>query len=336
MFDRRFLSVNPPAHTKGCVELGSAAAGPLIADALGETNKYVGRNVLSAIRHLLASDVLNPDVLLTERVCRAYISLGFWSECEEFQHEMASLCPDQSSMGISSVTVEVLLQKGDLEKAIGLTGELFPFTDDVMSRDTHSVLVHLVAEALRRILVSLLLEQAFTTRHHDKFFVGVIHDCALLGNRAVCEEVEKLVGTDYILQRKRAALIRTYGTFNDSRRLLSSAREATAELPEVLFSSDGRSHSYVQRDLGRALVATLMWLAHICCSLQATWKGSVQAPEKSTLRCCVLYQSYLSGVDAFQDSLAEKLFIDAALHMSLGQFGRKNSCHDPVHERKPY
>ena len=43
-----------------------------------------------------------------------------------------------------------------------------------------------------------------------------------------------------------------------------------------------------------------------------------------------------NGVDAFQDSRAEKLFIDSALHMSLGQFGRKNSCHDPVHERKPH
>ena len=100
---------------------------------------------------------------------------------------MASLCPDQNSIGISTVAVEVFLQKGDLEKAIGLTGELFPFTDDVMSSDTHSVSVHLVAEALRKGLVSLLLEQAFTTRHHNKFFVGVIHECALLGNRAVCE-----------------------------------------------------------------------------------------------------------------------------------------------------
>ena len=83
---------------------------------------------------------------------------------------MASLCPDQSSIGISCVAVEVLLQEGDLEKAIGLRGELFPFTDDVMSNDTHSVSVHLVAKALRKGLVSLLLEQAFTTRHHNKFY----------------------------------------------------------------------------------------------------------------------------------------------------------------------
>ena len=182
VFDRRFLSVNLPAHTKGW----------------RETNKYVGRNVLSAIRHLLASDVFYPDVLLTERVCRAYISLGFWSECEEFQHEMASLCSDQTSIRISTVAVQMLLQKGDLDKA------------------------------------TLWLRHCAGTRHHNKFFVGVIHECALLGNRAVCEEVEKLVNTDYILPRTRAALMRTYGNVNDSRRLLSSAREATAELPEVL------------------------------------------------------------------------------------------------------
>ena len=50
----------------------------------------------------------------------------------------------------------------------------------------------------------------------------------------VCEKVEKLVGTDYNVPRTRAALIRTYGTVNDRRRLLSSAREATAMFPEVL------------------------------------------------------------------------------------------------------
>ena len=112
-------------------------------------------------------------------------------------------------LGFPLSLLKVLLQKGDLEKAIGLTGELFPFTDDVMSSDTHSVSVHLVAEALRKSLVSLLLEQAFTIRHHNKFFVGGIHECALLGNRAVCEEVEKLVGTDCVLPRTRAALICT-------------------------------------------------------------------------------------------------------------------------------
>ena len=47
------------------------------------------------------------------------------------------MCPDQNYIGISTVAVQqVLLQKGDLEKANGLTGELFPFTDDV-SRGTH-------------------------------------------------------------------------------------------------------------------------------------------------------------------------------------------------------
>ena len=65
---------------------------------------------------------------------------------------------DQSSIEISSVVVEVLLQQGSQ----WLTGELFPFTEDVMSSDTHSVPVHLVADALRKGLVGLLLEQAFT------------------------------------------------------------------------------------------------------------------------------------------------------------------------------
>ena len=83
----------------------------------------------------------------------------------------------KNSIGISTVAVQVLLQKKDLMIAMNLTGELFPFADDVMSKDTRSVLVHLVAEAWRRGLVSL-------------FFVGVIHECALLGNRAVCQRSE--------------------------------------------------------------------------------------------------------------------------------------------------
>ena len=68
----------------------------------------------------------------------------------EFQYERP-VCVLKNSIGISTVAVQVLLQKKDLRNATSLTGELFPSTDDVMSRDTHSVLVHLVAEAWRRI-----------------------------------------------------------------------------------------------------------------------------------------------------------------------------------------
>ena len=94
----------------------------------------VGRNVLSTIRHFGASEVLYLDVFWTERF---YQTTFRWaSGLIEFQYERASMCPDQNSIKISTVAVEVLLQEGDLEKAIGLTGELFSFTDDV-HRVTH-------------------------------------------------------------------------------------------------------------------------------------------------------------------------------------------------------
>ena len=49
----------------------------------------------------------------------------------------------KKSIAISTVAVQVLLQKRDFETAISLTGVLFPFTDHVMSKDTHSILAHL-------------------------------------------------------------------------------------------------------------------------------------------------------------------------------------------------
>ena len=107
------------------------------------------------------------------------------------------------------------------------------------------------------------------------------------------EKVEKLVSIDYTVPRTRAALIRTYGTVNDRRRLLSSARETTAMFPEVLSAvinvTTATSSATLAEFCCKRLVwhtNLLMWLAHFCCS-QATWKRSVQAPEKSTLRCCV-------------------------------------------------
>ena len=55
----------------------------------------------------------------------------------------------------------------------------------------------------------------------------------------------------------------------------------------------------------------------------------MQAPEISTLRCCVI-SSYLNGVVSFQDSCAGKLFIDAALHMSQISLVEK-LLSNPVH-----
>ena len=141
----------------------------------------------------------------------------------------------------------------------------------------------------------------------------------------MCEEVEKLVGTDYILPRTRAALIRTYGTFNDSRRLLSSARKATAELPEVLSAV-----------MDVATATSSATLAELLQRLPGTPPGDVAGS------LLLFFASHFEGVGVSTREVntevlrAEKLFIDAALHMSLGQFGRKNSCHDPVHERKPH
>ena len=64
-------------------------------------------------------------------------------------------------------------------------------------------------------------------------------------------------GTDYTVPRTRAGLIRTYGTVNDGRRLLSSAREATAMFPEVLSAVMDVTNNYVQRDLGGLLLQRL-------------------------------------------------------------------------------
>ena len=92
------------------------------------------------------------------------------------------------------------------------------------------------------------------------------------------------------LHRTRAPLIRTYGTVNDRRRLLC---ETTAVFPEVLsavmdVATAMSSATLVEFCCNACLAHRLVtWLAHFRCSLQATWKESVQAPEKSTLRCCV-------------------------------------------------
>ena len=132
--------------------------------------------------------------------------------------------------------------------------------------------------------------------------------------------ISRKVG-DYTFPRTCATLIRTYETVNDRRHLLSTARETTAVFQEVLsavidVATVMSSATLVGFCCNACLAHRLvMWLAHFCCSLQVTWKESVQAPKKSTLRCRVPI-SYLDGVISFQDSCAEKLFIDAALHMS--------------------
>ena len=229
-----------------------------------------------------------------------------------------------------------LLQKEDLEKAIGLTDELFPFTDDVKSSVTHSVSVHLVTEALHKGLVSLLLKQAFATRHHNKFFVGGIHECALLGNRAVCE-VEKLVGTDYTFSWTRAALIRTYGTVNDRRRLLSSAREAAAVFPKVLSAVMDVATVMSSVTLAEfcciACVAhsLMMWLAHFCCSLQATSKASGQAPEKINTEVLRPY-GVTSVVSIPSKILVLKSFSSILPYTCPKPVWSKNSCYDPVNK----
>ena len=145
------------------------------------------------------------------------------------------------------------------------------------------------------------------------------------------------MGTDYHLPRTRAALIKTCGTVNDRRRLLSFSREATAAFPEVLSAVMDVFTAVSSANLAEfCCIACLahrvvMRLAHFCNSLQATWKGSEQAPEKSTLRCCVPIK-LPNGVDSFQDSRAEKLFIDAALHMSQVSLVEKLF----VKKRKPH
>lgn len=75
----------------------SANPSHVMADAFGEIGKRVNSKLLAAVRHLVRTEVLKPDVALTERVLRGYYFLESWDEFDAVLAEMAAFSDGHAS-----------------------------------------------------------------------------------------------------------------------------------------------------------------------------------------------------------------------------------------------